>query len=208
MPANYEDDDQPMAGGRERLGDRRFQPCAWLPQARSYLRNADPVLARLSNDGSGEASQSTSGTSSGAYPKNDNYVGRIVDENSYHWTRHKDYGTRTPAAQSAGNPDLRLGCSSRIPLAPASPSPISRQTDRYHAITQTTRHLGHADLLRDPIDSAVTLRLSGTMELCGPGPFQVDIADLQAAQLAAAHAGDHHQPQVQSQGRAVCRPWR
>ena len=51
MPANYEDDDQPYDRGRERLGDRRFQPCAWLPQARSYLRNADPVLARLSNDG-------------------------------------------------------------------------------------------------------------------------------------------------------------
>jgi hypothetical protein len=29
---------------------------------------------------------------------------------------------------------------------------------------------------------------------------EVDVADLQAAQLAAAHAGDHHQPQVQSQG--------
>ena len=31
----------------------------------------------------------------------------------------------------------------------------SRQTDRYHAITQTTRHVGHADLLRERIDSAV-----------------------------------------------------
>ena len=59
----------PMAGGRERLGDRRFQPCAWLPQARSYLRNADPVLARLSNDGMWGASQSTSGTLSGVYPQ-------------------------------------------------------------------------------------------------------------------------------------------
>jgi hypothetical protein len=25
---------------------------------------------------------------------------------------------------------------------------------------------------------------------------EVDVTDLQAAQLAAAHAGDHHQPQV------------
>jgi hypothetical protein len=49
MLANYEGDDQPMAGGRERLGGRRFQPCAWLAQVRSYLRNADPVVARLSN---------------------------------------------------------------------------------------------------------------------------------------------------------------
>ena len=28
MPANYETMTNPMAGGRERLGDRRFQPCA------------------------------------------------------------------------------------------------------------------------------------------------------------------------------------
>jgi hypothetical protein len=80
MPANYEDDDQPMAGGREWLGDRRFQPCAWLPQARSYLRNADPVLARLSNDGVWEASQSTNGKLCGAYPKNDNDAGRMLTE--------------------------------------------------------------------------------------------------------------------------------
>jgi hypothetical protein len=32
---------------------------------------------------------------------------------------------------------------------------------------------------------------------------QVDVADLQAAQLAAAHAGDYHQPQVQAQGSAT-----
>jgi len=31
---------------------------------------------------------------------------------------------------------------------------------------------------------------------------QIDVADLQAAQLATAHAGDHHQPQVQTQGGA------
>ena len=29
-------------------------------------------------------------------------------------------------------------------------------------------------------------------------PVEVDVADLQAAQLAAAHAGDHYQPQVQA----------
>jgi hypothetical protein len=29
-------------------------------------------------------------------------------------------------------------------------------------------------------------------------PVDVDVADLQPAQLAAAHAGDHHQPQVQA----------
>src|SRR5579871_4788106 len=34
-------------------------------------------------------------------------------------------------------------------------------------------------------------------------PVQVHVADLQAAQLAAARAGDDHQPQVQSQGRAA-----
>ena len=33
----------------------------------------------------------------------------------------------------------RLGCSSRRPLAPVWPSPISRQTDRYHAITPPHR---------------------------------------------------------------------
>jgi hypothetical protein len=34
-------------------------------------------------------------------------------------------------------------------------------------------------------------------------PVQIDVADLQAAQLAAAHAGDHHQPQVQALGGTV-----
>jgi len=39
-------------------------------------------------------------------------------------------------------------------------------------------------------------------------PVQVDVADLQAAQLAAAHAGDRHQPQVQPQGGAARGPRR
>ena len=34
-------------------------------------------------------------------------------------------------------------------------------------------------------------------------PVEVDVADLEAAQLTAAHAGKHYQPQVQSQGGAA-----
>jgi hypothetical protein len=32
---------------------------------------------------------------------------------------------------------------------------------------------------------------------------KIDVADLEAAQLAAAHAGYHYQPQIQAQGGAA-----
>jgi len=35
------------------------------------------------------------------------------------------------------------------------------------------------------------------------GAVQVDVTDLQAAQLTAADTGGHHQPQVQPQGSAA-----
>jgi hypothetical protein len=89
----------------------------------------------------------------------------------HHAPHHRHHPPMRAAVREA--PRLwRLGCSSRIPLAPASPLPISRQTDRYHAITPPHRPRvtsvtpnGCASESTAPSTSGVPLG-DGTIELC------------------------------------------
>ena len=80
MPANYEDDDQPMAGeesGSVTEDSSRAHGCRRHALTCATLTRCWPGSATMA---CGEASHSTNGTLSGVYPKNDNYVGRMLTE--------------------------------------------------------------------------------------------------------------------------------
>jgi hypothetical protein len=80
MPANYEDDDQPMAGeesGSVTEDSSRAHGCRRHALTCATLTRCWPGSATMA---CGEASHSTNGTLSGVYPKNDNYAGRMLTE--------------------------------------------------------------------------------------------------------------------------------
>jgi hypothetical protein len=156
MPANYETMTNPMAGGRERLGDRRFQPCAcatttsgsvalisWV--ARSLARMTRHNHADAAEDQAVESARSRElfmSVSSLHGPGEANHRDSVM-------TSHLPGGKPGSVATDIGS--LDMACRARPPpgrLPPAGPAGRGRGQLHPHLLDQPVRRV-LAQLIRN-----------------------------------------------------------